>query len=73
VDRRLGGRRTTRLANELDEADRPLFEYLSTESESFAAYVHARANRNDDFNKVPAGGVDICKAPVPVRPFEYEE
>ena len=49
------------------QATTPQFEYLSTESESFAAYVHSRANRQDDFYKVPAGGVDICNAPVPVR------
>lgn len=49
--------------------DKPLpqYEYLSTESKSFAAYVAKRANRSDDFYKVPAGGVDICNLPVPVR------
>jgi peptidylprolyl isomerase len=26
-----------------------------------------RANRSDDFYRVPAGGVDLCNAPVPVR------
>ncbi|HSG33376.1 MAG TPA: peptidylprolyl isomerase, partial [Sphingomonadaceae bacterium] len=50
-----------------DQQGLPRYEYLSTESDSFAAYVHARANRNDDFYKVPSGGVDICNAPVPVR------
>jgi peptidylprolyl isomerase len=29
--------------------------------------VNARANRHDDFFIRPAGGVDICNAPVPVR------
>lgn len=47
--------------------DLPRFEYLSTESDSFAAYAHSRANRQDDFYKVPAGGVDICNVPVPIR------
>lgn len=64
---------SVRLASELSQEDQPNYEYLSTESESFAAYVHARANRQDDFYHVPAGGVDICNAPVPVRPFEYNE
>jgi cyclophilin family peptidyl-prolyl cis-trans isomerase len=56
-----------RLASELPDADQPRFEYLSTESESFAAYANARANRRDAFFNVPAGGADICNIPVPVR------
>jgi cyclophilin family peptidyl-prolyl cis-trans isomerase len=47
--------------------DLPRFEYLSTESASFAAYADARANRRDPFFIVPAGGADICNIPVPVR------
>lgn len=57
-----------RLASDLPEADRPSFQYLDTASASFAAYVRARANRKDDFFIRPAGGVDLCNAPVPVRP-----
>ena len=64
---------SVRLGSELPEAEQPQFEYLSTESESFAAYAHARANRQDLFYKVPAGGADICNIPVPVRAFEYGE
>ncbi|MFZ1477582.1 MAG: peptidylprolyl isomerase, partial [Sphingorhabdus sp.] len=45
----------------------PVFEYLSTESTSFAAYADARANRRDPFFIKPAGGADICNIPVPVR------
>ena len=45
----------------------PRYEYLSTESKSFAAYADARANRRDAFYVKPAGGVDICNVPVPVR------
>jgi cyclophilin family peptidyl-prolyl cis-trans isomerase len=48
-------------------SDLPAFEYLSTESTSFAAYADARANRRDPFFNVPAGGADICNIPVPVR------
>jgi cyclophilin family peptidyl-prolyl cis-trans isomerase len=47
--------------------DAPAFEYLSTESQSFAAYADARANRRDPFFIKPAGGADICNIPVPVR------
>lgn len=57
-----------RLMSEMP-TDKPLpqYEYLSTDSQSFVAYADKRANRKDDFYNVPAGGVDICNAPVPVR------
>ncbi|MFM5908000.1 MAG: peptidylprolyl isomerase [Novosphingobium sp.] len=45
----------------------PAYEYLSTESESFARYADARANRRDAFFIRPAGGADLCNIPVPVR------
>ncbi|KEO92129.1 peptidylprolyl isomerase [Erythrobacter longus] len=57
-----------RVASDLPEAERPAFEYLSTETETFARYAEARANRRDPFFIVPAGGADICNMPVPVRP-----
>jgi peptidylprolyl isomerase len=47
--------------------DLPRYEYLSTSSDSFARYVHARANRQDTFYIQPAGAVDVCNVPVPVR------
>lgn len=59
---------TVRVASDLPAAEQPKFEYLSTESESFAQYADARANRRDAFFIVPAGGADICNIPVPVRP-----
>jgi peptidylprolyl isomerase len=61
------GIRAVRLASELATADRPKFQFLSTESRSFLAYAKARANRRDAFFSVPAGGADLCKIPVPVR------
>ena len=56
-----------RLATELPAVEQPRFEYLSTESATFARYADARANRRDAFFNVPAGGADICNIPVPVR------
>jgi peptidylprolyl isomerase len=47
--------------------DLPAYEYLSTDSASFLAYADKRANRKDDFYIQPAGGVDACNLPVPVR------
>jgi len=58
---------SVRLASAMAPTERPSFEYMAESSPSFAAYVRARANRNDEFYRVAAGGVDICNAPVPVR------
>lgn len=57
---------SVRLGDELPE--QPHFEYLGTDSASFARYVQVRANRNDAFYTVPAGGVDVCNVQVPIRP-----
>ena len=58
---------SVRLGSELPAAEQPHFEYLASDSPSFTAYVHVRANRNDAFYKVPAGGVDVCNVQVPIR------
>lgn len=58
---------TVRVASDLPETERPSFEYLSTEGETFAKYAGARANRRDPFFIHPADGADICNIPVPVR------
>ena len=43
---------------------------METGSARFAAYVAKRANRQDGFYRRAAGGVDICNAPVPIRPVK---
>lgn len=58
---------TIRLASDLPTADQPRFQVMDTRSASFADYLRLRANRKDDFYDRPAGGVDLCNAPVPVR------
>jgi peptidylprolyl isomerase len=45
----------------------PTYEYLFTGSDSFAAFADKRANRKDEFYIRPAGGVDVCNVPVPIR------
>jgi len=58
---------SVRLGNELPAGERPRFEYLGSDTASFAEYVRVRANRNDAFYKVPAGGIDVCNVQVPIR------
>ncbi|MFM6932613.1 MAG: peptidylprolyl isomerase [Novosphingobium sp.] len=57
--------RSVRLGTEVTGL--PAYEFLSTESGSFAQYADARANRRDAFFIRPAGGADVCNIPVPVR------
>lgn len=58
---------TVRVASDLPPAEQPKFEYLSTDSATFATYAEAVANRRDPFFITPAGGADICNIRVPVR------
>jgi hypothetical protein len=58
---------SVRVASDLPLTEQPRFEYLSTTSETFAAYAEATANRRDPFFITPAGGADICNIRVPVR------
>ncbi len=58
---------SVRLGNEVPQFPQPRFEYLASDSDSFARYVHVRANRDDPFYKVPAGGIDVCNVQVPIR------
>jgi peptidylprolyl isomerase len=58
---------SVRLASQLSPAERPSFQYMDTGSLSFRSYLRLRANRKDAFYERPAGGVDLCNAPVPVR------
>jgi peptidylprolyl isomerase len=56
-----------RLASQIPAAERPSYEVMRTDSLAFSQYVTGRANRGGDFFQRPAGGVDLCNAPVPVR------
>ncbi len=58
---------TARLASQMPAGDRPSFQYMDSGSASFSEYLRLRANRKDAFYERPAGGVDLCNAPVPVR------
>jgi len=56
-----------KMASDMPTSERPSYEYLNTDTATFAAYLRVRANRHDDFYIRPAGGVDLCNVQVPVR------
>ncbi len=55
------------LASQLPENERPKYEIIDTNSKSFDAYINARANRGGPFFIKPAGAVDICNSLPPIR------
>lgn len=57
----------TAIRNGADVPGLPRYQYLSTSGGVFARYAAARANRRDTFYVQPAGGVDACNVPVPIR------
>jgi peptidylprolyl isomerase len=60
--------KSIRVAADVPAAQRTDLEVLRTDTPTFLAYVGARANRVEEWFKVPAGHVDVCNVPVPVRP-----
>ncbi|MEO6137880.1 MAG: peptidylprolyl isomerase [Luteimonas sp.] len=55
------------LASDVPEARRTPLQVLRTDTPLFASVVEARRNRRDDWYKVPAGHIDLCNVPLPVR------
>lgn len=53
---------------DVPEAQRVPLEELRTDTQTFTEYVEARRNRHEEWFKVPAGHIDICNIPIPVRP-----
>lgn len=62
--------RSVRLAADLPPGERAALEVLRTESATFAALVESRRNRRDPWYLVPAGRIDLCSVPLPVRPIQ---
>lgn len=59
--------KSIRLAADLPEAERSHLEVLRTDTKTFKAVVEAQRNRGGDWYKVPAGYIELCNVPVPVR------
>ncbi len=56
-----------RLASAMSDELQPRLQQLKTDSQSFIDIIEARRNRRDDWYKVPAGYIDLCNVPLPVR------
>ncbi len=60
--------RAIRLAATVPEAEREQIEVFRTDTPAWEALVESRRNRRDDWYRHPAGHIDLCNVPVPVRP-----
>lgn len=58
---------SVRVAADVPQAERTPLEVMRTETATFAALVESRRNRRDDWYHVPAGHIDLCNVPIPVR------
>jgi peptidylprolyl isomerase len=59
--------KAVKLASEVPESERTSLEVLRTDTPFFDSVVESRRNRRDDWYKRPAGHIDLCNVPIPVR------
>ena len=58
---------SVKVAADVPAAERARFEVMRTDSATYKAVVEAQRNRGAPWTKVPAGHIDLCNAPIPVR------
>jgi peptidylprolyl isomerase len=59
--------KSIRVAADVPKQERSNLEVIRTDSAAFAALIESRRNRPEDFFKVPAGHIELCNVPIPVR------
>jgi peptidylprolyl isomerase len=59
--------KSIRVAADLPDDQRAHLEVLRTDTKTFTDLVESRRNRRDEWYKVPAGAIDVCNVPLPVR------
>ena len=56
-----------KVAADVPVEQRARFEVMRTDSAAYKAAVEAQRNRGGPWTKVPAGHIELCNAPIPVR------
>jgi peptidylprolyl isomerase len=59
--------RSVRLAADIPDAQRTHLEILRTDTATFTALVESRRNRSEEWFVRPAGHIEVCNVPLPVR------
>src|SRR5262245_16389154 len=57
-----------KVAADVPEAERTNLELFRTDTVAFTALVESRRNRREEWFKNPAGHIELCNVPLPVRP-----
>lgn len=65
--------KSVRLASDIAQKDRSHLQILRTETPTFTALVESRRNRSDEWYLKPAGKIDLCNVPIPVREQKPEK
>lgn len=58
---------SVKVAADVPMAERSKFEVMRTDSPLYKMVLEAQRNRGGPWTKVPAGHLEICNAPIPVR------
>jgi peptidylprolyl isomerase len=56
-----------RIAADVPATERANLEVLRTDTQAFTDLVESRRNRQEEWYKFPAGRIDVCNVPLPVR------
>jgi len=56
-----------RVAADVPEAERSKLQLLRTDTPTFMDLIESRRNRREEWFKVPAGRIEVCNVPLPVR------
>lgn len=59
--------RSVKVAADMDEAVRPGFERLRSDSASFRKLIQARRFRHEEWFVNPVGRLELCNLPIPIR------
>lgn len=62
--------RAARLAGDLPRSERTAIEVLRTDTALFTRYLETRRNRREEWFVRPAGHIDVCNVPIPVRDIQ---
>jgi peptidylprolyl isomerase len=59
--------KAVRVAADVPLAERTSLEVMRTDTATFQALIESRRNRREDWFHLPAGHIELCSVPIPVR------
>lgn len=57
-----------RVASDVPVEERTRLEIMKTDTATFQQLIESRRNRREEWFHLPAGHIDVCNVPIPVRP-----